>query len=165
MTFFSPPLRRLFYACLAAAVLIVGARSVNAEPVGAGVATYVTSPSAKACPRCIVKPHGDPAHGVIAVATRYLGSRNPTRQRGPWCGHFVNLVLRQAGYRPMPGNRAIDGLRAGQRLSHAVPGALVIRRHHVEIALGDGRSISGNWGGRVAIHPTSRGVAVMPTKG
>ena len=129
-----PPLRRFFYVCLAATAIGFGCRAVNAEPA------------------------------IVSVAERYIGARNPTGHRGQWCGFFANMVLRKAGFRPMPGNRAIDGLRAGMRLPRAVPGSLIVRRHHVEIALGDGRSISGNWHGRVAIHASSRGVVIQPSR-
>ena len=170
----SPPLRRFFYVCMMAGLVMLGCRAVNAEPTGAGAAVNfpdLGSMVAKPCRRCIVKPHGE-SYGqpsgksgdLIAVASRYLGSRNPTRQRGPWCGHFLNLVLQQAGLAPMPGNRAIDALRLGPRLPRAVPGSLIVRRHHVEISLGDGRSISGNWHGRVAIHASSRGVVIQPSR-
>ena len=134
MTDDPPPLRRFFYVCLTAGLVLLGCRAVNAEPA------------------------------IVSVAERYLGSRNPTGARGPWCGFFTNMVLRKAGFRPMPGNRAIDGLRAGMRLPRPVPGSLIVRRHHVEIALGDGRSISGNWHGRVAIHASSRGVVIQPSR-
>jgi hypothetical protein len=55
--------------------------------------------------------------------------------------------------------------KLGRRISHPIAGALVITRHHVEIALGNGQSISGNWGGRVQIHSTQRGVIIAPERG
>ena len=152
----NPPLRRFFYVCVTAGVIALGCRAVNAEPVDAGF---------KSQPGFSTKAPNRLKGDLIAIAERYLGSRNPTGARGPWCGHFLNLVLRRAGLTPMPGNRAIDALRLGPRVARAVPGSLIVRRHHVEIALGDGRSISGNWRNRVAIHPSSRGIIIQPSKG
>ena len=156
---FVPPVRRFFYVCIAAALLTIGARAVNAEPTGA---------DDRSKPIHVANGHNSHnghSRDLIGIASRYIGSRNTTRQRGPWCGHFLNLVLRQAGYRTMPSGLARDAVKLGPRLSYPVPGALVITRRHVEIALGDGRSISGNWGGRVAIHPTHRGVVIQPSRG
>ena len=154
---FTPPLRRFFYVCLAATAIGFGCRAVNAEPVDSGFKSQAEF-STKA-PKAL--KGGD----LVAVAERYVGSRNPTGHGGAWCGHFLNLVLRRAGLVPMPGNRAIDALRLGPRVARAVPGSLIVRRHHVEISLGDGRSISGNWRNRVAIHPSSRGIIIQPSKG
>ena len=168
MSIVSPPLRRFFYVCLVAVLLALGCRAVNAEPIGADAVIREFRTTAVPCRRCIVKPHAQPSgnsEDLIAVAMRYLGSRNPTGKRGPWCGHFLNLVLRQAGYRTMPSGLARDALKLGPRIAHAVPGSVVMRPHHTELALGDGRSISGNWGGIVAIHPTSRGVVIQPSRG
>ena len=159
-----PPLRRFFYVCATAGAVLLGCRAVNAEPTGVGgMGEELTK-----VPKTLIR--GEKAHSrlpssdLIAVASRYLGSRNPTGFRGQWCAAFVSLVLRHAGYRPLPGNRAVDGLLAGHRLGAPVPGALIVRRHHVEIALGNGQSISGNWGGRVALHPTHRGTVILPVK-
>ena len=153
-----PPLRRFFYVCLAATAIGFGCRAVNAEPVDAGFKSQADF-STKAPDRL----KGD----LIAVASRYLGARNPTGARGPWCGHFVNLVLRRAGYRPMPGNRAIDGLRAGRRVVDPIQGDLAVMRRHVTIYMQAGGrgfyGLGGNQGGRVRVSnfPTAQVIAFV----
>ena len=161
-------MRRLVFA------LMFCSSPALAEPTGVGgVEPYLDTPiavNAKTCRRC--RPASRPqqvtqgrSSDLIAIAFRYLGSRNPTSQRGPWCGHFLNMVLREAGYSPMPSGLATDAAKLGPRLPAPVAGAVIFRPGHVEISLGDGRSISGNWHNRVAIHASSRGVVVQPRRG
>ena len=90
-------------------------------------------------------------HPLLQVARQFLGSGKITRQPGPWCRDFVNLVARKAGYRLANNSRrAIDALRLGRRVSDPRPGDLVVMRHHVTIFAGYGRrgliGLGGNQG-------------------
>ena len=103
-----------------------------------------------------------PARGYAAgaplldVASRYVGRRNPTGTRGPWCRDFVNYAIRRAGLRLADsGRKARDAVRLGRRVSQPRPGDLAVMRSHVTIFkewAGPGRFIGrgGNQcGGRV----------------
>ena len=77
---------------------------------------------------------------MLAVARRYLGSGRISRNGGPWCRDFINVVARRAGYRLANNSRrAIDALRLGRRVASPRPGDLAVMRHHVTIFAG--------WGG------------------
>ena len=83
------------------------------------------------------------ANKMVAIARSYLGRRNPTGTRGPWCRDFVNMVLRQAGVTLADtSRRAIDALRLGTRVRTPEPGDLMLPgNHHVTFYAGrDGRS-------------------------
>jgi hypothetical protein len=70
----------------------------------------------------------------VALADRYVGLPNPTGFRGPWCGAFVGMIARRAGYFVPAGFRlAINWLHAGPRLPGPRPGALAVRRGHVAL--------------------------------
>ncbi len=81
---------------------------------------------------------------VLREASRFVGHRNPTRFRGPWCAAFLNMVLARTGHRHALSMRAIDALRDGYRVSHPRPGDIVVlgfgHRHHV--------TFFASWGGR-----------------
>lgn len=77
---------------------------------------------------------------LLAVAERYMGDRNPTGFRGPWCKAFVNMVARRTGHLYNVSKRAIDGLRMGIRVRMPRPGDLAVMRHHITFFAG--------WGGR-----------------
>jgi uncharacterized protein (TIGR02594 family) len=94
---------------------------------------------------------------LLAVASRYVGRRNPTGTRGPWCRDFVNHVVRKAGL-PLADNsrKARDAVRLGRRVSQPRPGDLAVMRSHVTIVAGfeAGRvvGLGGNQcGGRVCV--------------
>lgn len=94
---------------------------------------------------------------LLNVASRYMGSRNPTGTRGPWCRDFVNHVVRQAGI-PLSdtSRKARDAVRLGRRVSQPQPGDLAVMRSHVTIVAGfeSGRvvGLGGNQcGGRVCV--------------
>jgi uncharacterized protein (TIGR02594 family) len=100
---------------------------------------------------------------LLAVASRYVGRRNPTGTRGPWCRDFVNHVVRKAGL-PLAdtSRRARDAVRLGRRVSQPRPGDLAVMRSHVTIVAGfeAGRvvGLGGNQcGGRVCVSRYAQG--------
>jgi hypothetical protein len=101
----------------------------------------------------IAAPAGADASGAVAVARRYLGA-NPTGWAHVWCGAFMRLVMRNAGYPDLPsGDLAAAWARYG-RSSAPQPGAVVVWPHHVGLITavhGNGLAtvISGNDGHRV----------------
>lgn len=101
--------------------------------------------------------------GLLQVAQRFLGAGKITRQAGPWCRDFVNLVAREAGVALANNSRrAIDALGLGQHVSTPRAGDLIVLRHHVTIYAGQqgGRVIGlgGNQGhGRVKYSSYPRG--------
>ena len=96
-------------------------------------------------------------HPLLAIAEHYLGAGKFTRQPGPWCRDFINVVARRAGVRLANNSRrAIDALRLGQHVSSPRAGDLVVMRHHVTIFAGyGGRGVLGLGGnqhhGRVSV--------------
>lgn len=94
---------------------------------------------------------------LLAVASRYVGARNPTGTRGPWCRDFVNYAIRRAGLPLADSSRkARDAVRLGRRVSQPRPGDLAVMRSHVTIVAGfeAGRvvGLGGNQcGGRVCV--------------
>ena len=102
---------------------------------------------------------------LVAIATRYVGARNPTGFRGPWCKAFANMVARQSGHYVQGSLRARDTGAMGQRVAGPVPGAYRVTRGHVSIVAavegGSVTAISGNNGhGRVGYsHYAARGAA------
>lgn len=94
---------------------------------------------------------------LLALASRYVGSRNPTGFRGPWCGAFMAMVARRAGLRPPSGFlRASQWAHAGRRVSGPRVGAIAVLPHHVGIVAGVDQSgnpilLSGNHGRRVGV--------------
>ena len=113
-----------------------------------------------------------PTMQIVAEAARYIGSRNPTGFRGPWCKAFVNMVARRSGYYVNTSLRAVDAALMGQRVAGPVPGAYRVTRGHVSlVARVEGSrvvAISGNNGhGRVGwSHYAARGAAYyLPIRG
>jgi len=106
--------------------------------------------------------------GVVAEASRWIGSGKFTRQPGPWCADAVSAWLQRSGHRPLDGRMASSALAYGPRLGAPEVGSLAVlgsRRgwaYHVGIVSGvesNGsiRLISGNWGRRVAEAVVPRG--------
>lgn len=110
---------------------------------------------------------------LLSVAARYMGGRNPTGTRGPWCRDFVNYVIRRAGL-PLAdtSRRARDGVRLGKRVRAPRPGDLAVMRTHITIVkdIDGGRVIGlgGNQcGGRVCVsrYSESRVIAYVRVEG
>jgi hypothetical protein len=105
----------------------------------------------------------------VAVARRYLGG-NPTGWARVWCGAFMRLVMRAAGYPDLPtGNLATAWARYG-RASAPQPGAVVVWPHHVGLITAVHRNglatvISGNDGHRVRERVLSIAGAVVRMPG
>lgn len=101
--------------------------------------------------------HADGAR-LVSIAQHHLGT-NPTGWRRLWCGKYLALVLRKAGYKP-PRNEAssLAYLKIGHQVParHARPGDIVVTRRrgggHVGIFVkwvrGRMQLISGNAGRR-----------------
>jgi hypothetical protein len=91
---------------------------------------------------------------AVRIAMQYVGSRNPTRTRGPWCGDFMNLIEHRAQRPGIKSRRAVDWRHYGHG-SAPVAGAIVVFRGHVGRViqrLGDKvQVISGNYGHKVGI--------------
>jgi len=98
--------------------------------------------------------------GVVDEAAKWLGARNPTGKRGPWCAAFANFILQKTGHAPLGGNTVGDAMRYGARLRAPKVGAMAVistsygRQGHVGFVKGvnaDGsiELISGNWGRKV----------------
>ena len=112
------------------------------------------------------------SNALVAEARKYLGG-NPTGRASLWCGAFLDLVLRRAGY-PGGGNLARGYARYGTRIAGPQVGAIAVMTRngggHVGIVTGIDASgnivvLSGNHNNRVAeaIYPRSRVIAyVMP---
>lgn len=103
---------------------------------------------------------------ILATAERYLGERNPTRFRGPWCKSFVNMIARKTGHFYNRSLRAIDGLHMGIHVRFPRPGDLAVFRHHITIFAGYGGrgfiAIGGNQGHHrvtVSSYPIGRVIA------
>ena len=102
---------------------------------------------------------------TIAVARRYLG-RNPTGWARAWCGAFMRLVMRGAGYPDLPSGNVASAWTHYGRPGLPQPGALVVWPHHVGLitaVYGDVRAtvISGNDGRRVRERELSIAHAVV----
>lgn len=93
-------------------------------------------------------------HPLVAVAKRYVGSRNFTGVRAAWCAAALRNWLAGAGYSAPRSNRAIDFAHYG-RPSPPRVGAIMVARHHVGVVVGlSARGpviLSGNWSRRVGI--------------
>ena len=86
---------------------------------------------------------------LVSVAIHDVGRRNWTGV-SRWCVAGMKTWLRRLGYRAPASNRAIDVARYGRR-SALVPGAIIVRRHHVSVYAGrdsSGRSIEISANGR-----------------
>ncbi|WP_036291945.1 hypothetical protein [Methylosinus sp. PW1] len=67
---------------------------------------------------------------LLAVAQRYVGARNFTGFRGPWCGAAMSIVASEATGRHYWILRARDWARVG-RPTAPHPGAVAVLPHHV----------------------------------
>jgi hypothetical protein len=90
----------------------------------------------------------DTANALVALAMRYDG-KNPTGWSHNWCAHYLDMVLREAGY-PSGGNLAREYASYGQPTPARV-GAIAVMSNHVGVVafVGDDYVIlvSGNHGG------------------
>jgi len=110
---------------------------------------------------------------MLAEAQRWIGSRNPTGFRGPWCGAFMGMVSQKTGVKPPPGYlMARSWTNAGTRLRGPAIGAIAVMTSrgggHVGVvsgvdADGDPIIVSGNHNRRVgvAVYPKSRVLAYV----
>jgi hypothetical protein len=111
---------------------------------------------------------GSAASAPVSIARRYLGG-NPVGWAHVWCGAFMRLVMRAAGYPDLPsGDLAAAWARYG-RASVPQPGAVVVWPHHVGLITavhGNGLAtvISGNDGHRVRerVMSIARAVVRLP---
>lgn len=69
------------------------------------------------------------ASDVLREAGRFIGDRNITGHRGPWCKFFVNLILERTGHHWDASGRARDAGLLGPR-TFAHPGAIAFTPHH-----------------------------------
>jgi uncharacterized protein (TIGR02594 family) len=112
--------------------------------------------------------------GLVSQARGYLGS-NPTGRSSLWCARFLNMVLERSGRRGTGSDMASSFASYGSRISGPQVGAIAVMSRgkgggHVGIVSGVDESgnpiiISGNYNGRVAEAPYSRGriyAYVMP---
>jgi len=91
---------------------------------------------------------------IVAEASRYIGTRNPYRFRGPGCKVFVNMIARRSGFYANASARAFDTRGMGQRVAYPQPGDYRVSARrgggHVEIVAavegGAVTTINGNKG-------------------
>lgn len=101
------------------------------------------------------------SHGSTMVdrAKAYLGSRNPTGFRGPWCGAFMTMIAKATGHAVPGGPYRARSWASLPRTSPHV-GAIAVFRHHVALVAGFRNGtpllLGGNQGHRVSIHPMRR---------
>jgi uncharacterized protein (TIGR02594 family) len=102
---------------------------------------------------------------IVAEARRFIGTGNPTNRATLWCARFMNMVLRDLGYRGTGSDAASSFASYGQRVSGPQVGAIaVMSRHgggHVGVVSGiDSQGnpilVSGNSGNRVREAAVSR---------
>jgi hypothetical protein len=109
-----PAMLRAAFLCTCIGVFLYAPHMAKAEPVDADMHVVLskietittvskTERVQKPCKRCTLggaknahtqSHHIDDINTMIAIASRYVGSRNPTGVRGKWCKAFVNKVLR-----------------------------------------------------------------------
>ena len=141
-----------------------GPADPTAEPEPVAAAESAPAPAAEAAPP---EPSADERSAVVAEAERWLGSRNMTGKRGPWCAHFASYVLEKTGHRPLANGLVASALAYGRRLSEPKVGALVVVNTRVGHAAhvgfvanvnedGSIELISGNWARRVSDSTVSR---------
>jgi CHAP domain-containing protein len=104
----------------------------------------------------------------VEVARRYLGG-NPIGWAHVWCGAFMRLVMRSAGYPDLPSGDLAAAWAHYGRPSVPQPGAIVVWPHHVGLITavhGNGLAtvISGNDGHRVRerVMSIARAIVRMP---
>jgi uncharacterized protein (TIGR02594 family) len=91
---------------------------------------------------------------LLNKARQYVGMKNMTGFRGPWCGAFMGMIARQLGIDPPKEYKLASAwTKAGTRISRPEVGAVAVMRHHVGIVAGveDGKIllVSGNHNHRV----------------
>jgi uncharacterized protein (TIGR02594 family) len=118
---------------------------------------------------------GSGSSNLVAEARRFIGTGNPTSRATLWCARFVNMVLKDLGYRGTGSDAASSFASYGQRVSGPQIGAIAVMARrgggHVGVvsgvdAQGNPILVSGNNGNRVREAPVSRGriyAYVMPT--
>jgi uncharacterized protein (TIGR02594 family) len=98
-------------------------------------------------------------HPLVDKAVAYLGSRNPTGFRGPWCGAFMTMIAKATGHAVPGGPYRARSWASLPRTSPHV-GAIAVFRHHVALVAGFRNGtpllLGGNQGHRVSIHPMRR---------
>ena len=104
----------------------------------ARVASSSAKPSRRTAPPS--RHYTPPARGyasdapLLSVASRYVGGRNPTGTRGPWCMDFVKYAIAKAGYPVrVQSRKARDAVRLGRKVSEPRPGDLAVMSSHVTI--------------------------------
>lgn len=102
---------------------------------------------------------------VVAEASRWIGSANPTGTIGPWCADFVSFALQRVGLPPLPNRMASSALAYGPHTNAPRRGDLAVMPHHVGFVAGvepDGSIdlLSGNYGRRVALAHVARSAFV-----
>jgi uncharacterized protein (TIGR02594 family) len=128
-------------------------------PAAATPAPVAEAP-ASAAPASSAASTDDASNDVVAEAEHWLGARNMTGRRGPWCGAFANFILQKTGHAAMNGENVAAALHYGRHLTAPVVGAMAVistswgREGHVGFvsAVNDDGSIqlvSGNWANRV----------------
>ena len=96
------------------------------------------------------------AGNVVAEAEKWIGHRNMTGTRGPWCADFTQFVLKRTGHSSVRSRMARDAVHAGRPIRGPVVGAIMSLPHHAGFVvgvLGKGRVllVSGNHGHRVGV--------------
>ena len=81
---------------------------------------------------------------MLAVASHFVGDRNPTGFHGPWCKAFVNMIARKTGHFTNASLRAVDALRhMGYRVKLQTGDVAVTRSHATFFAGYGGRGFLG----------------------
>ncbi len=144
----------------------VGGMPIVDRPEPAAAATPAPAPApvasapASEAPAASAAPAPVATDDVVAEAERYLGERNMTGRRGPWCGAFANFILQKTGHAAMGGENVAAALHYGRHISEPTVGAMAIistsygREGHVGFVSrvnddGSIQLVSGNWGNRV----------------
>lgn len=103
---------------------------------------------------------------MLAVASHFVGDRNPTGFHGPWCKAFVNMIARKTGHFTNASLRAVDALHMGYRVKSPRPGDVAVMRSHATFFAGyGGRGFLGLGGNQshhrvtVSSYPLSRVIA------
>jgi uncharacterized protein (TIGR02594 family) len=130
-----------------------------------GIADTNTSFSSSATSGAMAASSGFGSSNIVAEARRFIGTGNPTSRATLWCARFMNMVLRDLGYRGTGSDAASSFASYGQRVSGPQVGAIaVMSRHgggHVGVvsgidAQGNPILVSGNYGNRVREAAVSR---------
>jgi len=92
----------------------------------------------------LATPVQAPAQSLVYQARQYIGT-NPTGWSRVWCGRFMDMILRQSGYRG-GGNYSLAYARYGTRVHGPVAGAIAVmgRRGGGHVGVVSGVDSSGN---------------------